>query len=92
MRNLRELEADALTAQRLENWSAALALWSTILADRPNWEGGYGYYYLADCYTRLGQLDSAEEAYRRAISIAPEDSLFSEALGSLVEARKLGHI
>jgi tetratricopeptide (TPR) repeat protein len=92
MPDLRELEAKALAAQRSENWDLAVAVWNSILADQPNWESGYGYYNLADCYTRLGQLDSAEAAYRQAISIAPEDSLFSETLESLVEARRAGHI
>lgn len=92
MGDLRALEADAFAAQRSEDWPAALALWTRILASQPNWECGYGYYNQADCYTRLGQLDSAEEAYRRAILVAPEDSLFSDTLESLVEARKLGRI
>ena len=92
MRSLRELEVDALTAQKLEKWSIALEIWKEILLNQPDWESGYGYYNLADCYTRLGQIDAAEAAYRKAISIAPEDSLFSDTLRSLMEARNLGHI
>jgi gamma-glutamyltranspeptidase/glutathione hydrolase len=47
---------------------------------------------LADCYTRLGELNLAEEAYRSAIDLAPEDGLFAAGLRSLVDARSAGHL
>jgi tetratricopeptide (TPR) repeat protein len=90
--DLRELEAAALEAQRDGRFYDAIPMWNTILARQPTWEHGYAHYYLADCYTRTGQISLAEDAYRMAIAIAPEDTLFSDTLNSLLEARRLGNI
>jgi tetratricopeptide (TPR) repeat protein len=90
--NLRELERDALEAQRSEKYPEAIALWKRLLALNREWERGYPFYYIADCYTHIGELELAEEAYRNAIGLAPEDELFTVALSSLVEARNRGHL
>jgi len=86
----REIESHALEAQRAGNFALAAELWQKLIMIEPRWESGYPYYYLADCCTRLGSFDQAEEAYRRAIEVAPEDELFSVGLQSFLDARKTG--
>lgn len=86
----RRLEERALQLQRDGSFAEATDVWLALVQAIPNWEFGYPHYYLADCYTRIGQLDLAEAAYRRAIAIAPEDALFSDALKSFLEARAAG--
>ena len=92
MENVRLKEAEALKAAENGNHASAVSLWKEILSAYPNWEHGYGHYHLGNCYVDAGRLDLAIEAYRKAIDLAPEDSLFSETLESLLEARKLGYI
>jgi len=90
--DIRELEREALRAGRCGDYELAVECWRRILAKHDNWEHGYAHYHLADCYTRLGMLDDAEAEYGRAISVAPNDTMFSEALESLKAARRNGLI
>ena len=53
---LRELERNALNAQHSEKWDEAIVLWNRLVTSNSEWERGYPYYYLADCYTRVGEL------------------------------------
>lgn len=91
-KTLRDIEARALEAQRAGDFELAATLWRTLIVEAPGWENGYPHYYLADCLTRLGRVDMAEEAYRKAIEIAPEDKLFALGLQSLLDARKSGNV
>lgn len=90
LQDLRSLETDALNAQKSGDYLKAIELWTNLLARAPRWEHGYPHYHMADCYTRVGKFDLAERSYRAAIALAPEDEMFSIALGSLIEARKSG--
>jgi tetratricopeptide (TPR) repeat protein len=90
--DVREKEAQAIAAQNEGDFENAIQIWKQILGAYPNWEHGYAHYHLANCYVDAAQIDLAVEAYRKAIAIAPEDTMFSEALDSLLEARKMGHI
>lgn len=92
MIDLRRVEKAALSAQKSGNFKDASEKWEYIIRVEPRWEAGYAFYYLADCYVRLGKIDLAESAYRKAFEISPEDSLFSDALDSFVNARSAGHI
>ena len=84
---LRITEAKAFAAQKAGDYNDAARLWLDLICRAPCWEFGYLYYNLANCYVRLARLDEAEQAYKRAISVAPEDQMFSEALQSLLQAR-----
>jgi tetratricopeptide (TPR) repeat protein len=88
--NPRDVEARALQAQKAGEYRVAIELWRAIIELQPNWEHGYAHYYLADCYIMVGDSDRAEQEYRRAIDLAPQDELFSIALQSLVDARRSG--
>ena len=92
MSDLRELEAMALEAQKQGQYDRAIEFWSQLLGEAPSWESGYAHYYLADCYLRSGQVALAEKAYREAISISPGDTLFSDALTSLQDAKRAGYV
>jgi Flp pilus assembly protein TadD len=76
----REIEKHALEAQRAGQYELAISLWREIIEMAPNWEHGYAHYYLADCYTCTGQLDEAEQAYRKAIELEPQNEMFSERI------------
>ena len=88
----RQVELRALEAQQAGDFVGAIALWNELLKEYPNWELGYSHYSLADCYTRIGELDLAEEAYKKAMSLSPQDTLFSNALESFVSARAAGYL
>jgi small glutamine-rich tetratricopeptide repeat-containing protein alpha len=90
--NLVEMEKRALEAQRAGQYESAIRLWREIIEIVPNWEHGYAHYYLADCYTRTGQFDEAEQAYRRAIELEPQNEMFSSGLQSFIDARRSGAI
>jgi tetratricopeptide (TPR) repeat protein len=86
--NLRETETLALAAQKAGEYGAAIRLWRAIIDIQSNWKHGYAHYYLADCYTRIGEFNRAEEEYRTAIELEPENEMFSIALESLIDARR----
>ncbi len=87
---LRDVECQALNFQKSGKYIAAIELWKNIVQKNPEWERGYPYYYMADCYCRLKLFDDAENFYRMASKVAPEDEMFSTALESFIEARKSG--
>ncbi|MBN9248501.1 MAG: tetratricopeptide repeat protein [Hyphomicrobium sp.] len=89
---VRTLEREALDAQKRGNHVLAVDCWRRILNVHDNWEHGYAHYNLANCYVSLGRLDEAENEYRDAIRIEPNDALFTEALSSLQAARRDGLI
>jgi len=92
MADLRELEKIALQAQMSGRWQDAINAWLTLLEIEPRWELGYAHYHLADCYLRIGQVDQSELAYRKALEFDPQDSMFTDALESFLNARRAGYI
>jgi tetratricopeptide (TPR) repeat protein len=88
--DLRETETRALKAQKVGDFGAAIDLWRAIIEIQPNWEHGYAHYYLADCYTRIGEFDKAEQEYKAAIQLEPQNEMFSTALQSIIDARRSG--
>jgi Flp pilus assembly protein TadD len=90
MDDLRLLEQKALLAQNANDFASAKEAWRAIVTKQFNWEHGYAHYNLANCCVRLGLLDEAEVAYRDAVSVEPNDPLFSDALLGLLQARKDG--
>jgi tetratricopeptide (TPR) repeat protein len=88
--DLRTIERQALDAQKEGDYPKAIKLWTRLLRQQANWEHGYGCYYLANCFASLRQFDEAEKYYAEAARIEPNDSLFSDALTSLQEAKKAG--
>jgi tetratricopeptide (TPR) repeat protein len=92
MDDVREKEAQAIAAENSGDFDTAIQIWEQILHAYPRWEHGVAHYNLAGCYEETGQIDLAIETYRKAITLSPNDPMFSETLESLLEARKLGHI
>lgn len=59
----------------LKNYAEAVKYYQRLVDDFSAWEGTkYACVNLADCYTRLGMLDSAAPLYRRIIREFPENS------------------
>lgn len=54
----------------------AAELFSAIVSEQPDWEHGEAFYSLACCYEDLGELDNAEESYRRALQYEPKNPYF----------------
>ena len=92
MEEVRQREVEAIAAGKEGDFTRAIQIWEQILEAYPRWELGYAHYNLADCYTCVGQIDRAIEAYHQAIALSPDDPMFTEALASVLEARRLGHI
>ena len=47
------------------------------------------YYYLADCYVRLAELDSAQKVYERGLEVDPENKYFHRGLAYVLLAKGL---
>lgn len=92
MDNVRELEAQAHIAQKTGDYETAIRLYNEILSAYPRWELGYTHYVLAGCYVHVGQIDLAIETYRQAIALDSNETMFTDGLNSLLEARKLGYV
>ena len=45
------------------------------------------YYYLADCYVRLAELDSAQRVYERGLTVDPENKYFRRGLAYVYLAK-----
>ena len=45
------------------------------------------YYYLADCYVRLAELDSAQKVYERGLEVDPENKYFHRGLAYVYLAK-----
>jgi Tfp pilus assembly protein PilF len=48
----------------------------------------YAHYAMAECLKRLGRIDRARTHFRLAVALAPDDPLYSGALGRLPPARR----
>lgn len=92
MADLRALEQQALNAQQVGEFHNAAEIWLKIISQQADWEHGYAHYNLANCYFRLGKVDKAEIEYSMAIEVEPENTMFSDALESLREARARGDV
>ena len=88
--SLQNIESKAFEAQNAGEYTAAIGHWLNLIRRQPNWEFGYAHYNLDNCYVRMRRIAEAEEAYRKAMDIAPEDELFADALNSLLDARRAG--
>ncbi len=92
MDNVREVESQAHIAHKTGDYEKAIKLYNEILSAYPRWEHGYTHYALADCYVEIGQIDLAVETYRQAIALHPNETMFTDTLAYLLEARKLGNV
>ena len=74
--HLVKLEQEALALMNAGKKEQAAELFSAIVKERPDWEHGEAFYSLACCYEDLGELDKAEESYRRALEYEPKNPYF----------------
>lgn len=92
MSDMRDLETKALQAQQNNLFGDAIVLWEELVNNNSQWEVGYPYFYLSDCYLALGDFDKALGAIETALAIWPDNIHFKESYVSLIEARSRGLI
>ena len=88
-----EQSRDALALKNAGMWHEAATRFEQLLAVHPDWEHGYGWFNLAECYEESGRISEASLAYQRAVSASPTDSVlvggrasFLYLHGELIEA------
>jgi Tfp pilus assembly protein PilF len=74
--DLIKLEQEALALRNSGNLKRAAELFASIVAENPDYEHGECFYNLAGCYEDLGELNRAEENYRRALDHEPKNPYF----------------
>lgn len=72
---LLETARDSLALKNAGQWCEAASGFEQILAVQPDWEHGYGWFNLAECYEEIGRIDEAGVAYRKAEILSPSDSV-----------------
>jgi Flp pilus assembly protein TadD len=63
----------SLVLKNSGQWDEAASGFEAVLAVRPDWEHGYGWFNLGECYEELGRTNDASIAYRKAELLAPTD-------------------
>ena len=74
--HLLTIEHEARNLRKAGKLKEAAELFSSIIREEPNWEHGEAFYELACCYEDIGQLNSAEECYQKALSINAKNPYF----------------
>lgn len=63
----------ALVLKNAGQWHEAASGFEAVLAVRPDWEHGYGWFNLAECYEEIGRTGEAGVAYQKAELFSPTD-------------------
>lgn len=71
---LATLEKEGLDAMNAGKKREAIALFTKIVEQRPDYEHGMVWHDLAGCYEDLGELEEAERCYLRALEYGTGDS------------------
>jgi tetratricopeptide (TPR) repeat protein len=74
--DLIELEQKALSLQRSGKIREAAHAFAMLVKEQSDWEHGTGFYSLACCQEKLGQLDFAENSYLEALRLWPNNPYF----------------
>jgi tetratricopeptide (TPR) repeat protein len=64
----------SLALKNAGQWAEAAIGFEQILAVQPDWEHGYGWFNLAECYEELGRIRDAGIAYWKAELFSPTDT------------------
>jgi tetratricopeptide (TPR) repeat protein len=72
----------AMKLRRSGQISEAIEQLEFVLRAHPHFEHGFANYDLAGCYEDIGQYVKAEQQYREALSINPDDPMFVGGLAS----------
>jgi cytochrome c-type biogenesis protein CcmH/NrfG len=65
----------SLALKNAGQWDEAAPGFEELLAVQPDWEHGYGWFNLAECYEEIGRTGDAGVAYRKAELLSPTDSI-----------------
>ena len=79
-----ELWHKACTLKNARDWQSAARLYERILLVQPDWEHGYGYFNLAECYEEIGRINDAHCAYERAVCSTPTDQILLGGFASFL--------
>ena len=82
--HLLRLWRDAVALKGDRQWALAAQLYERILAAQPDWEHGYGYFHLAQCYEEIGSFHDASSAYQRAVLSMPSDPILRGGFASFL--------
>jgi len=75
-----------VTLARNRLWNSDVALWSDAVQKSPG--KGRAHYNLGVAWAREGRVDPAEQAFRRALELDPDDDWSAAALGYCAEFRQ----
>lgn len=82
--HLIEIEKQAFALKNEGNIAQAVTLFEQILMEEPQWEHGYGFFSLAECYEELGRYNEARIAYDKALRNSPKDQTIFGAYASFL--------
>jgi tetratricopeptide (TPR) repeat protein len=82
--DLVELEQEALKAQNAGRLRDAIARYEELVGREPKLGAWHGHYSLACCYEDVGDLASAEQSYRKALTYEPQNPTFLGGLASFL--------
>ena len=63
---------------------SATSLFEQVLQSQPDWEHGYGFFQLAQCYEESRRIADARAAYERAVQISPTDPILLGGFASFL--------
>lgn len=72
---LLKMEQEALASKNARKWHDAALVLEKILKVQPDWEHGYGWFNLAECYEESGRISDARAAYDQAALVCPTDPI-----------------
>ena len=81
---LSKLEESAHALMKANRWEEAANQLKQLLALQPDWEHGYGWYNLSECYEEMGRLSDARTANLRAMDFSPFDVLLVGGMADLL--------
>lgn len=73
--SLIELEQEGIKLLNTGAFKEASEIFTQLINEQPYYEHGICFYDLACCFEEMGDLESAEKNYLRAIEYAPDDTI-----------------
>jgi Flp pilus assembly protein TadD len=73
-----------MLAKSEQRWAFAADLIGQVLDSHTDWEHGYGFFHLAECFEELGRFAEARNAYQLAVKTSPGDPTLLGGLASFL--------
>lgn len=78
------MEKNAIALKNAGEWQDAAYELEQILEIRSDWEHGYGWFNLAECYEEGGRISDARIAYQQAAHTSPRDPILLGGFASFL--------